>query len=345
MTRHLVRIVCFIAVTTIFLIPPAYPAEDDILFPTIKPLKSGTLPVSKKHRLYWEVSGSEDGIPVIVLHGGPGGSADPELRRFFDPEKFKIILFDQRGAGRSKPKGEWRENTTQLLVEDINKLRTHLGVYGKAILFGGSWGTTLAVTYAETHPDLVCGLVLRGVFLGSRAEIDHFYHGGTAPYFPANHERLKKIIPRPESLDYPRQLFVMTQSSDRKVRDKAINGWAFYEIRMCTLDMTDALCQGIVKNYDMTTFSVLENYYMLNDCFLEEGQLLRDAGKIAHIPTFIVNGRFDVICPPATARALAAKIETVHLEIVKAAHSRSETEIKKALVRGVNWLAGRIERD
>lgn len=317
--------------------------DESGLYPMTQPLRSGYIEVSEEHELYWEVCGIEEGLPVIVLHGGPGGTAGPDMRRFFDPDEFKVILFDQRGAGRSRPKGEWKENTTQLLIEDINKLRDHLGVKGKAMLFGGSWGTTLAVAYAEAHPDRVCGMVLRGVFLGSRAEIDHFYHGGVAKFFPENFAKLKQLVPAPERKDYPRQLFEMTQSRDPEVRRRAIEGWAYYEIRMASLQMTDERCLKIVTNYDMTAFSVLENHYMMNACFLEEGQLLKNAEKIAHIPTFIVNGRFDVICPPITACALADRLETKKLELTPAGHSQLEAPTIAALMNGVKWVAERME--
>jgi proline iminopeptidase len=314
------------------------------LYPEIEPLRSGYLQVSDLHKIYWEVCGDEEGIPVIVLHGGPGGSAGPEMRRYFDPKKYKMLLYDQRGAGRSRPAAEWRENTTQLLIEDINTLREHAGIEGKAILFGGSWGSTLAVAYAEAHPELVSGMVLRGVFLASRAEIDRFYYGGTADHFPENYERLQKLLPNPENKDYARQLFEMTQSDDAAVREKAINGWAFYEIRMVTMNMTDEICAQIVEDYDMTTFSVLENYYMMNGCFIDDDQLLREADRIAHIPTFIVNGRFDVVCAAITAYKLASKLKTVKLELPVAAHSTYEPSIAEALVRGVEWVAERIEK-
>jgi proline iminopeptidase len=317
--------------------------DEPDLHPLTDPLSTGYLEVSEKHSLFWEVRGTERGFPVIVLHGGPGGGAWPDMARFFDPSKFRIILFDQRGAGRSKPKGEWRENTTQLLIEDINSLRDHLGVKGKALLFGGSWGTTLAVAYAEAHPDKVSGLVLRGVFLGSRAEIDHFYHGGVAKFFPENFARLRAILPAPERKDYPRQLFDMTQSKDQDVCKRAIEGWAYYEIRMSSLNMTDERCAEIVTKYDMTAFSVLENHYMMNHCFLDEGQLLENAEKIAHIPAFIVNGRFDVICPPITARALADRLKTVKLELTAAGHAQSEPPTTEALLRGVEWVAERMK--
>ena len=316
------------------------------LYPPIEPLRSGYLQVSDRHELYWEVCGNPEGIPVIVLHGGPGGSADEGMRRFFDPERFFVLLFDQRGAGRSRPAGEWRENTTQLLVEDVNTLRQHVGIEGKAILFGGSWGTTLALAYAETHPDLVSGLVLRGVFLATREEIDHFYHGGAASLFPDNWERLRSILPRPDSLDYPRQLFEMATGDDPEARRKAIEGWAYYEIRMVSVGMTDEQADGIIRQFSdhLMPFSVLENYYMMNDCFLEDGQLLREAASIAHIPTFIVHGRFDAVCLPRSAYRLAKALNHVKLELPPATgHSQREPANTEALVRGVEWVAGQLD--
>jgi proline iminopeptidase len=313
-------------------------------YPAIEPTASGYLQVSEQHEIYWEDCGNPDGIPVLVLHGGPGGRAGPELRRYFDPQRFRIILHDQRGAGRSRPTAEWRDNTTWDLVEDINRLREHLEVEGKAVLWGGSWGSTLALAYAEKHPELVSGLVLRGVFLATRAEIDYFYHGGAALFFPDNFEQLQQVVPEPDSLDYPRQLFEMTRSDDPEVRERAIKGWAYYEIRMVSVNMTDEMARGIVEQYDMTTFSVLENYYMSNGCFLEEGQLLRDSTRIADIPTFIVNGRLDVICTPRGAWNLAGQLNRVKLELPAAAgHSSREPAIAEALLRGTAWVADQIE--
>jgi len=319
--------------------------EGGALFPPIEPYDTGFLKVSELHKLYWEVCGNEEGVPVMVLHGGPGASANPNMRRFFDPGIFKIILFDQRGAGRSIPRAEWKENTTLHLVEDINKIRDRLGIKGKAMLFGGSWGTTLALAYAQAYPENVSGMVLRGVFTGSKEEIDHFYHGGTSTFYPDNFAKLKSILPRPEIMDYPAQLFSMTQSKDAAVREKAIKGWAYYELRLAGLSMDPGFCERIINEYDMTAFSVLENHYMMNGCFFKDGQLLENAGTIAHVPTFIVNGRYDIICPPATAFALASRLDVVKLEITIAGHSQNEPVNTEALVRGVEWVLENAGKD
>ena len=322
------------------------PEEASPLYPPIEPLRTGYFAVSDEHELYWEVAGNPDGVPVIVLHGGPGGIASPEMRRFFDPERFFMLLFDQRGAVRSRPTAEWRGNTTQLLIEDINKLRDYVGIEGKAILFGGSWGTTLALAYAETYPDLVAGMLLRGVFLATRGDIDYFYHGGAAAQFPEAWERLRSILPEPERLDYPRQLFEMATGEDAKAAELAIEEWALYEIRMVSVSMTDETAIAMIQQYadSLKSFSVLENFYMMNGCFLEDGQLLRNATRIAHIPTFIVHGRFDTVCRPQGAWELAQRLDNVHLEITaNAGHSQNEPANLEALVRGGEWIAEQIQ--
>lgn len=198
------------------------------LYPAIEPHRSGFLQVSDRHILYWEVSGNDQGIPVIALHGGPGGSSGRGTRRLFDPERFRIIQFDQRGAGKSTPFAEWRENNTQLLIEDINKLREHLDIDGKAVLFGLSWGTTLALAYAEAYPENVSGLVLWGVFTCRQQEIDHLYHGGTAAFYPENYRRLQQIVPEPKQLNYPEQLFNVMTGHDPQLADSAIVAFAAY---------------------------------------------------------------------------------------------------------------------
>lgn len=319
--------------------------EPSGLYPPIEPLRSGHLKVSETHEIYWETVGNPEGIPVIVLHGGPGGSAGPEMRRFFDPDRFHVLLFDQRGAYRSRPRGEWRDNTTRDLVEDINRLRAHVGIDGAAMLFGGSWGTTLALAYAERYPERVGGMVLRGVFLGTLAEIEHLYHGGAAMYFPDNWDRLKNVVPEPDVPDYPRQLFEMITGDDAIERETAIEGWAYYEIRMSSIGMTDEAAEDVLAEYEdyLMPFATLENYYMMNGCFLGQNQLLQQADRIDHIPTFIVQGRFDVICTPNNAWRLAEKLDKVELRLTSAGHSQNEPANVEALLLGVEWVAERFE--
>jgi proline iminopeptidase len=305
------------------------------LWPPLKPYKTGYLQVSDLHQIFYQLGGNPEGKPVMVIHGGPGGGCSPDMFRFFNPDKFHIVLHDQRGAGQSKPYAEIQENTIQLLVQDMEKLRTDLGL-GKVLLFGGSWGSTLALAYAETYPQNVSGMVLRGVFTATKAEIDHFYHGGTARYFPANYDRLLQHIDHPEKRNYPAQLLEKILSSDPSTRQKYALAWAKYEIKMAALQISDAMVDDIFKKWNPYDFALLENYYMANDCFLEEGQLLNNVDKLNDIPITIVNGRYDVICPPVTAYKLHKKLPNSKLVIVeRAGHSASAEPLRTYLVNAM----------
>lgn len=315
----------------------------DPLYPEIEPFKTGYLKVSDLHEIYYELCGNPEGMPVMTLHGGPGGGSYPKLRRYHDPQKYLIVLHDQRGAGRSKPYCELKENNTPNLVEDIEKLRKHLRL-GKVQIFGGSWGSTLGLAYSQTYPGNVNSLVLRGIFTGRKWEIDHFYHGPVAEYFPETHEKLKSILPHPEKKNYPRQLLDLLQSDDKKVRDRAARTWAFYEIKVATLERTDEEAEGFLKMWNnYYDFALIENYYMANNCFVDDDQLLRNAGKLTGIPTVIVHGRYDVICPPINAYLLHKAIPGSKLVMVEAAgHSGSAAPVAAALVEGVKWVEPKI---
>ena len=305
------------------------------LWPPLKPYKTDYLRVSQLHKIFYQLGGNPEGKPAMVIHGGPGGGCSPDMFRFFNPDKFHIVLHDQRGAGQSQPYAETRENTIQLLVEDIEKLRSHLSLE-KVLLFGGSWGSTLALAYAETYPQNVSGMVLRGVFTGSRPEIDHFYHGGTARYFPENYEKLLQHIDHPEVKNYPAQLLEKIRSADPATRKKCALAWGKYEIKMASLLMPDKMVDDIFEEWDPYDFALLENYYMANNCFLEDGQLLNNAGKLKDIPMTIVNGRYDVICPPITAYKLHKKLPNSKLIIVeRAGHSASAEPLRTFLVNAV----------
>jgi proline iminopeptidase len=277
-------------------------------YPPIEPFKTGYLKVSDLHEIYYELCGNPAGIPVIVLHGGPGSGCYPSLRRYHDPAKYLIVLHDQRGSGRSKPKNELRENDTQNLVEDIEKLRTHLKLE-RVQLFGGSWGSTLALAYAQAYPQNVSSMVLRGVFTATKWEIDHFYHGPVAEYFPMVYERMQSALPNPEKKNYPKQFLAMLQSEDPQVRDRAARAWGGYESRIAAVGRTDADVENSLKSWDPYGFSLIENYYMAHNCFLKEGELLGGGYKLADVPTIIVQGRYDVICP-ADQRLSPAPVDT-----------------------------------
>jgi len=223
----------------------AQPASS--LWPETTPYRTGYLKVSPIHDIYYQVGGNPKGTPVMVLHGGPGAGCTPADFRYFNPERFHIVLHDQRGSGLSKPLGELRENTTQALVEDVEKLRVHLGL-GKVILFGGSWGSTLALAYAETHPQHVSGIVLRGVFTATRDEIDHYYHGGAARFFPEAHAALLQCIDRPAEHDYASQLLTKLQSGDAAVRTRCALAWARYEAKIAFLEIDDRTLDGALAH-------------------------------------------------------------------------------------------------
>lgn len=301
------------------------------LFPPIEPHRSGMLPVDDLHTLYWEESGNPRGQPVLFLHGGPGGGTSPRQRSFFDPAHYRIILFDQRGAGKSTPLGEYRNNTTPLLVQDIERLRELLGV-DRWLVFGGSWGSTLALAYGQSHPERCLGFILRGIFLCTQAEIDWFMHG-MRWFFPEAHEQFIASIPPSERTDllqaYARRLF----THDPAIYLPAARAWSRYEAACLFLKPdpdTVADCTD-----DATSLGVgrLEAHYFQHRGFFEEDQLIRELGRIRHLPSVIVQGRYDVVCPPATALRLHAAWPGAQLRIIEAAgHSAWEPGITSALV-------------
>lgn len=330
----LMLILCFVGLFYV-----TKPGDETSLWPTIEPYQVDYLKVSNLHELYYEISGNPKGIPVFVLHGGPGGTCNPDMRRFFNPEKFMIVMHDQRGAGRSKPYAEIRENTTQDLVEDIETLRKHVDVE-KMILFGGSWGSTLALAYAETYPKHVSGMVLRGVFTATQEEIDHFYHGGLRPFFPEVYDKLINALPDPEARPIPDVLFDLISSEDPFTREKYAKLWAWYEFKVSELIVDN---DWVVSFFDsdkvldkIYAFSLIENYYMKNHCFLEEGQLLRNAYKIRQIPTILATGRYDMICPPINAKKLDEQLLNCQLRIVEGSgHWLGDKPMEKTLVEAM----------
>ncbi|HKH48408.1 MAG TPA: prolyl aminopeptidase [Thermoanaerobaculia bacterium] len=327
-----------LAVLLVVVLSPTAAAHEPSspLFPEIEPYDSGYLRVSEIHELYYEQSGNPEGKPVFFLHGGPGSSASPAARRFYDPKKFRIILHDQRGAGRSRPFAELRENTTQNLVEDIERLRRHLKIDDKILLVGGSWGSTLALAYAEAHPGRVAGMVLRGIYLGTPEEMESFYGHGVAAYFPEVSERLWSQVPEMPGKTRPQRLLAMLESPDPEVRKKIAKAWAAYEFKVAFLQRSDEDVEAEFATMDPTAFSRIENHYMAKDCFLEPNQLLRDAPKIKDIPVVLINGRYDVICPPKTAYKLHQALPKSQLWIVEAAgHAGAEPGIQEAIVRAV----------
>ena len=306
------------------------------LYPPIDPYQKGFLAVGDGHHLYWEVSGNPNGDPVVFLHGGPGAGTQPMFRRFFDPAHWKIILFDQRGCGLSTPCAELTANTTRHLVEDMEKLRHHLNVQ-TWVVFGGSWGSTLALAYGQTYPESVSGFILRGVFLFRASEVDWFLHG-MGHFFPESWQRFRDFIPvgeRQNLLDaYSRRL----NHPDPAVHLPAAHVWYAYEEACARLLPRNPMVQTDDKS--ALSMSRLECHFMVNGGFLKPNQLLDDVPKIAHLPCIIVQGRYDVICPPCSASDLARLWPRSRLNMIPdAGHSALENGTRQALIAAVHDLA------
>ncbi|RMC34331.1 prolyl aminopeptidase [Paracoccus alkanivorans] len=305
-------------------------ASDGRLYRSTEPYERRVVDTGDGHRLYVEECGNPEGRPVIVLHGGPGGGCSPYMRRFFDPEHYRVVLFDQRGCGRSRPAASVEGNTTPDLIRDIEQIRTVLGIE-TALLFGGSWGAALALAYAQAHPDRVAGLILRGVFLGRQAELDWFYGGGAGRFFPDLWARFCDPIPEAERDDmiaaYHRRLF----SDDLGQQGRYAMPWLMWENALAGLQNS---ATGHAPPEYARAFARLENHYFANGCFLDEGQLLRDRHLIEHLPAVIVQGRYDMVCPPLSAYELARGWEKCDLRLMPASgHALSEPRISAELVR------------
>lgn len=304
---------------------------DAVLFPPIEPYRHGMLAVDDIHTLCWEESGNPQGLPVLFLHGGPGGGTSPRHRCFFNPEHYRIVLFDQRGAGKSTPLGEVRNNTTPLLIEDIERLRVLLGIE-QWLVFGGSWGSTLALAYGQAHPQRCLGFILRGIFLCTPEEIDWFLNG-MRWFFPEQHAAFVRPIPEAERGDllraYARRLF----DADPAVYTEAARTWSRYEGSCLFLHPDPQAIDDFSSDQVSLGIGRLEAHYFLHNGFLEEDQLIRNVDRIRHLPAMIVQGRYDVICPPLTAFRLHAAWPQARFEVIgDAGHSGYEPGIARALV-------------
>jgi len=288
------------------------------LYPEIEPFNSGTLAVSPLHTLYYEESGNPKGKPVVFLHGGPGGGTNPKCRRFFDPAIYRIVLFDQRGCGKSTPHAELTDNTTWDLVADIERLRTHLSI-ARWQVFGGSWGSTLALAYAQTHPDKVTELVLRGIFLLRRKELEWFYQEGCNSLYADAWETYRDAIPEVERADMMSAYYRRLTSPDAKTRVAAARAWSVWE---------------------GATSYLWQDHYFVNGGFLEhDDQLLRNVDRIRHIPAVIVQGRYDVVCPMRSAWDLHRAWPEADLKIVQdAGHSAFEPGITDELIKATDYF-------
>ncbi|WP_138513508.1 prolyl aminopeptidase [Maricaulis alexandrii] len=312
-----------------------------LLYPPIRPLQSFHLPVGDGHELYVEECGRPDGIPVVTLHGGPGGGVSPALRRFFDPRRYRIILFDQRGCGRSTPHGSLENNTTQKLIEDIEKIRVHMGV-DQWLVFGGSWGATLSLAYARAHPDRCLGLVLRGVFLCTQIELDWFYRQGANMLFPDAWERLVDPLAPEERDDIIKAYYERLAEPDLVRRRPDALAWARWESALISMagDPSAPLADPIRAD----ALARLETHYFLHKGFFErDGILLEDADRYNHLPGVIVQGRYDVVTPPRSAWALARAWPRARLQMIgDAGHAAGEPGVVDALVRATDAFATRL---
>lgn len=303
------------------------------LYPPIEPWAAWHMETDDGHEVYVEQSGARDGIPVIFVHGGPGGGTGPAQRRFFDPKKYHIIMFDQRGCGRSRPFASIENNTTWLLVADMEAIRTKLDI-NKWVLFGGSWGSTLSLIYAETHPERVSALVLRGIFMSRQEELDWFYKHGTGKIFPEFWDDFKSYIPPDEQGDLISAYHHRLMSDDEAIRLEAARKWSVWETSCVTLVPDGASRTRAEDAAFALPFARIEAHYFVNKCFLETDRyILEQAHRIQHIPTWIVHGRYDAICPASNAADLAAALPNAVLKIAPVAgHSAFETPLIDELV-------------
>ena len=313
------------------------------LYPAIEAWSAEHLDVGDGHHIYVEQSGNKDGIPVIFVHGGPGGGTSPLQRRYFNPDIYRIILFDQRGCGRSRPHASLDHNTTWHLVADMEKIRAHLDV-DHWIVFGGSWGSTLSLIYSENHPDATLALVLRGIFLGRSQELSWLYGGGTRSIFPEGWQEFVEMIPEEERHDLISAYYKRLTSPDKKVMIDAAYRWAIWESSAVTLvpDMNQ-IRHSTTADF-ATAISRIEAHYFVNSCFLErDNQILEDIHKISHVPTYIVQGRYDALCPPLSAWELSNALPNATLHMVPVAgHSAFEADIIHHLVSSMDALGEKL---
>lgn len=310
------------------------------LYPPIEPYQIGMLQVSELHQIYYEQSGNPQGKPVVVLHGGPGGGSQPFYRQYFDPDRWRIVMFDQRGCGNSKPHAELRENTTWNLVADIEKLREQLEI-DRWFVFGGSWGSTLALAYSQTHPDCCLGLILRGIFLLRQKEILWFYQAGASYLFPDAWENYLKPIPPAEHANLLTAYYDRLTSPDLPTRLAAARSWSIWEASTSKLFPDPDLMAKFGEDEFAAAFARIECHYFINRGFFDaEDQLLKNIDRIRHLPAVIVQGRYDVVCPMMSAWELhQAWSEAEFIIVPDAGHSMTEPGICSALIEATDQFA------
>lgn len=313
------------------------------LYPDIRTNQEWQLKVDDLHTLYVEESGSPTGVPVVVVHGGPGAGCSRHDRRFFDPERYRIILFDQRGAGRSTPHAELQDNTTAHLIADMEAIRTHLDIE-KWVIFGGSWGSTLGLLYAQTHPERVLGMILRGIFLCRDADLQWFYQHGASRIFPDYWAEFTQAIPAEEQGDFISAYYRRLTGTNELAKMSAAKSWSVWEGRCATLRPNPDVVEFFGDPHVALAIARIEAHYFVNHAFIEPDQILRNAGVLQGIPAVAVHGRYDVVCPLDNATALAAAWPQLDLQIVRdAGHSAREPGIQDALVKATEDMLATLD--
>ncbi len=311
------------------------------LYPEIEPFETGTLDVGDGHQIYWERVGTKGAKPAVFLHGGPGGTISPNHRRLFDPTLYDVILFDQRGCGKSTPNASLEANTTWHLVADMERLREMAG-FDKWLVFGGSWGSTLSLVYAETHPERVSELVVRGIYTLTRAELEWYYQFGVSEMFPDKWERFLAPIPQDERADMMAAYRKRLVGNDRREQIEAAKAWSIWEGETITLLPEPSTSDPFAQDDYAVAFARIENHYFVHGGWLEEGQLLRDAHRLKDIPGTIIHGRYDMPCPAKYAWLLHKAWPKADFHLIEGAgHAYSEPGILDSLIRATDRYAGK----
>ncbi len=305
---------------------------------TFPPYEQGHFEVSDGHRLYYERYGRSGGLPVVFVHGGPGAGFTEDDKAFFDPDVFDVLLFEQRGSGRSKPFASLESNNTDALVNDMNRLLDAFGL-GKVLVFGGSWGSTLSLVYAIRYPERVQGLLLRGIFLADNASIEHFLGGSVAGWYPEVWDRFIEQVPADRRNDVAGFYLEQMQSDDEDVRERFCYEWARYELSLIKLDPDSVDLDDLLEHYNYRSLAPLEAHYMAGQCFIPDNYILGNASTLAGIPTSIVHGRYDVICLAQDAYKLHQHLPGSQMHFVSAGHSASEEAIKGKLMAELGRFA------
>lgn len=316
-----------------------------VLFPDLRTYAKHSLKVDDVHTLYVEESGAEDGIPVLFIHGGPGAGCSKYDRRFFDPDAYRIILYDQRGSGRSTPHADLRNNTTSHLLEDIEAIREFLGIK-QWLLFGGSWGATLALLYAEAQPQRVLGLILRGIFLCRKQDLDWFYQAGADRIFPDYWHEFTSMIPEAEQSNLIQAYYERLTGSNELAKMAAAKAWATWEGRCATLRPNPDIVHEFSDPHLALALACLETHYFINNGFIQPNQIIANADKLAGIPGVIIHGRYDIVCPLDNATDLHQAWPDAELQIIRdAGHSSHEASIVDALIKATNDMAKVLGED